>query len=350
MIAVLAGQASGFVQPLTLRTIVQPAARLAPMMTAAAAAAEPEPALLTLLEETRLREFAARVFAEPKGVLPLLQDAGIYGVVAYLCAAVLFYATAVPLAEVGYHTVSGNWLEPVWRTRPIWLARAVQATDCLRLAGAWGRLRRDVAPTEASGEPAGREASPVILASRFDPRALLVEDGAEGKAEALVLAGSFYLACKPLAPLRLGGALLLTPGVKRIAQATPLLQAALEGISDAVGQVATAVGTAGKGVYRVVAPRCARKDELLYPYPYPYPYPTPTPNQVRAQGRAARAVCQGGGGRRPAGRGGAGPIRRASAARAARPQPHAATDPVLAVHGHVGVSLDRREGAQLRQP
>ena len=66
-----------------------------------------------------------------KAVFPLLQDAGIYGVVAYLCAAVLFYATAVPLAEVGYHTVSGNWLEPVWRTRPIWLARAVQATDCL---------------------------------------------------------------------------------------------------------------------------------------------------------------------------------------------------------------------------
>ena len=222
MIAVLAGQASGFVQPLTLRTIVQPAARLAPMMTAAAAAAEPEPALLTLLEETRLREFAARVFAEPKGVLPLLQDAGIYGVVAYLCAAVLFYATAVPLAEVGYHTVSGNW---------------------------------------------------------FDPRALLVEDGAEGKAEALVLAGSFYLACKPLAPLRLGGALLLTPGVKRIAQATPLLQAALEGTSDAVGQVATAVGTAGKGVYRVVAPRCARKDELLLTLTLTLtPNPNPNPN------------------------------------------------------------------------
>ena len=53
---------------------------------------------------------------------------------------------------------------------------------------------------------------------RFDPRALLAEDGAEGKAEALVLAGSFYLACKPLAPLRLGGGLLLTPGVKRVAQ------------------------------------------------------------------------------------------------------------------------------------
>jgi hypothetical protein len=141
--AMLAGQASSFVQPLSLRTIVQPAARLAPMMTAAAAAADPEPALLTLLEETRLREFAARVFAEPKGVLPLLQDAGIYGVVAYLCAAVLFYATAVPLAEVGYHAVSGNWFETVWRTRPIWQARASQAVDWLRLAEAgrgWPRL------------------------------------------------------------------------------------------------------------------------------------------------------------------------------------------------------------------
>ena len=92
---------------------------------------------------------------------------------------------------------------------------------------------------------------------------LLAEDGAEGKAEALVLAGSFYLACKPLAPLRLGGALLLTPGVKRLAQATPVLQAALEATSGAVGQIGTAAATAGNGVYRVVAPRSARKDELL---------------------------------------------------------------------------------------
>ena len=105
----LAGQASSFVQPLTLRTIVQPAAQLAPMMTAAAAAEPEEPALLTLIEEVRLKEFVTRVFAEPKAVFPLLQDAGIYGVVGYFCAAVLFYATAVPLAEIGYHTVSGNW-------------------------------------------------------------------------------------------------------------------------------------------------------------------------------------------------------------------------------------------------
>ena len=52
------------------------------------------------------------MFAEPKALLPLLQDAGIYGVVAYLCAFALFYASAVPIAEVGYHAVSGTWYDP----------------------------------------------------------------------------------------------------------------------------------------------------------------------------------------------------------------------------------------------
>ena len=99
----LVGPCSSFVQPLrSLRTRAhQPSPGPRPVMMTASAAAEPEePALLTLLEERRVAEFAARVFREPKGVLPLLQDAGVYGVVAYLCAAVLFYATAVPLAEV----------------------------------------------------------------------------------------------------------------------------------------------------------------------------------------------------------------------------------------------------------
>ena len=109
---VLAGQASSFVQPLSVRAVVPRAAQLTPAMIATAAAAEPEPALLTLLEESRLREFGARVFAEPKALLPLLQDAGIYGVVAYLCAFTLFYASAVPIAEVGYHAVSGTWYDP----------------------------------------------------------------------------------------------------------------------------------------------------------------------------------------------------------------------------------------------
>ena len=108
----LAGQASSFVQPLSVRTLAPRAAQLTPAMIATAAAAEPEPALLELLEESRLREFGARVFAEPKALLPLLQDAGIYGVVAYLCAFALFYASAVPIAEVGYHAVSGTWYDP----------------------------------------------------------------------------------------------------------------------------------------------------------------------------------------------------------------------------------------------
>ena len=48
------------------------------------------------------------MFAEPKALLPLLQDAGIYGVVAYLCAFALFYASAVPIAEVGCHAALGS--------------------------------------------------------------------------------------------------------------------------------------------------------------------------------------------------------------------------------------------------
>mgnify|MGYP004227550495 CR=1 FL=1 len=97
----------------------------------------------------------------------------------------------------------------------------------------------------------------------FDPRALLADDGAEGKAEALALAGSFYLLCKPLAPLRLGGALLLTPSVKRLAQEQPALQAALEALGGAAAPVAAAAAKASgaaaaavRGAYRVVAPRC----------------------------------------------------------------------------------------------
>ena len=49
----LAGQASSFVQPLSVRALAPRAAQLTPAMIATAAAAEPEPALLTLLEEPR---------------------------------------------------------------------------------------------------------------------------------------------------------------------------------------------------------------------------------------------------------------------------------------------------------
>lgn len=44
-----------------------------------------------------------------------------------------------------------------------------------------------------------------------------------------------------------------------------MLQAALEGISGAVGQLGSAAATAGNGVYRVVAPRCA-PPSILQPY------------------------------------------------------------------------------------
>ena len=144
--------------------------------------------LLTLLEERRLGALLKRAAAEPPAVLALLQDAGFAGVLAYAMVFVAFYSVAVPVGEVAYHTASGGWV---------------------------------------------------------DPRVLLEEDGAPGKAEFLALSASFYLLCKvrltltplsptltplsvaltlhlpslpcqPFAPLRLGGALLLTPDVKRV--------------------------------------------------------------------------------------------------------------------------------------
>jgi len=48
-----------------------------------------------------------------------------------------------------------------------------------------------------------------------DPHKLFLEDGAEGKAETLALLATFYRACKQFAPVKLGGALLITPDVKQ---------------------------------------------------------------------------------------------------------------------------------------
>ena len=47
----------------------------------------------------------------------------------------------------------------MWKTRPIWPASAAQAADWPRLAEAQGSLTQDLALTEASGEPAGRDLS-----------------------------------------------------------------------------------------------------------------------------------------------------------------------------------------------
>eukprot|EP00964_Phaeocystis_antarctica_P051185 scaffold29854_cov57-Phaeocystis_antarctica.AAC.4 len=50
-----------------------------------------------------------------------------------------------------------------WKSRPIWPASAAQAADWPRLAGARGSLRHDLALRGASGEPAGRGLSPLVL-------------------------------------------------------------------------------------------------------------------------------------------------------------------------------------------
>ena len=172
---------------------------------AIAAPFDDEAATLTeLLEEKRVVQLLRRGFQEPKSLLGLLKDAGAYGVVAYALVFVIFYGAAGTISEVGYHYLRGGWV---------------------------------------------------------DPRKLFLEDGAEGKAETLALLATFYLACKPFTPVQLGGALLITPDVKRFVDPRRLAVVAL-------GEAATAgVQSVGGAIYRTLAPRRLRaallKDELL---------------------------------------------------------------------------------------
>ena len=172
---------------------------------AIAAPFDDEAATLTeLLEEKRVVQLLRRGWQEPKSLLGLLKDAGAYGVVAYALVFVIFYGAAGTLSEVGYHFLRGGWV---------------------------------------------------------DPRKLFLEDGADGKAETLALLATFYLACKPFTPVQLGGALLITPDVKRFVDPRRLAVVAL-------GEAATAgVQSVGGAIYRTLAPRRLRaallKDELL---------------------------------------------------------------------------------------
>lgn len=172
---------------------------------------------MELLEERKIGMLMQRVSKEPGEMLTLLKDAGIYGVFAYALAFFLFYAMAVPIAEVLYHQISGVWL---------------------------------------------------------DPRALFM-DGGQAKAETLALFASFYLLCKPFAPLRIGGALILTPDVKRFIEQRPALIAVLKAAStafapipNAIRKVANVLGSffrttsQGKAVAST-ALRETLKDELL---------------------------------------------------------------------------------------
>lgn len=122
--------------------------------------------LTELLENRRVIQLFQRGWQEPKSLLGLLKDAGIYGVIAYALVFVIFYATAGTLAEIFYHYLSGNWV---------------------------------------------------------DPRVLFLDDDAEGKAEILALLATFYLACQPFTPVKVGGALLITPDVMRFLRKNPAL-------------------------------------------------------------------------------------------------------------------------------
>ena len=170
------------------------------------------PELIDLVEEKKIGALLERAAQEPGSILKLLKDAGVYGVFAYVLAYLIFYSTAAPIGEVIYHGLTGLW---------------------------------------------------------FDPRLLL-----DGNVEALALFGSFYLLCKPFAPLRLGGALLLTPDVKRFVKERPAITRALEATGNVIAPLWKPVAAAGAAtgaalgavvgaVYGRIAPRMALKDELF---------------------------------------------------------------------------------------
>lgn len=169
--------------------------------------------LTELLEKKRVVQLLQRGMQEPKSLIGLLKDAGAYGVIAFALVFVVFYGAAGTLAEVSYHYLIGGWV---------------------------------------------------------DPRNLLLEDGADGKAETLALLAAFYLACKPFAPLKLGGALLITPDVKRFVgrqQQRPAVTALGEAMRAVVEPATAAVESVGGAVYRKLAPRRLRaailKNELI---------------------------------------------------------------------------------------
>ena len=73
---------------------------------------QPQTSLLQLLEEKQLRLLVERAVSEPGSIVQLLRDAGFAGVVSYFIIFLAFYSFAVPVGEVGYHLVSGRWLDP----------------------------------------------------------------------------------------------------------------------------------------------------------------------------------------------------------------------------------------------
>ena len=182
----------------------------APRMAAAMTSREASPSsasLLELLEEREYRGVLSRAFEKPSAVIDLIRDAGLAGVVAYFIAAATFYSVACTAGELAYHLQTSEWV---------------------------------------------------------DPRVLLATEDTPDRAATLALLASFYLACKPFAPLRLCGALVLIPTVQRFIEARPALVAAVA----AAGEVWDGtVGAAARAVAQspVAAPvrRELLKAELL---------------------------------------------------------------------------------------
>ena len=163
--------------------------RSPPPKLAATVVSEEQP-LLELLEERRFGDVVSRTFEKPSAVIDLIKDAGLAGVIAYFVAAAAFYSVACTAGELAYHASSGSWV---------------------------------------------------------DPRVLLAQEDTPGRTETAALLASFYLLCKPFAPLRLGGALVLMPNVKNFIEARPALQAG----ADAAGELWES--TVGAAVRAIVA-------------------------------------------------------------------------------------------------
>ena len=76
----------------------------------------------------------------------------------------LYVKTVTAGANSGVYDAERNLrLVPMWKTRPVWPARAAQGVDWPRLAGAWRSLRLDPALREASEGPAGRGLSHLVF-------------------------------------------------------------------------------------------------------------------------------------------------------------------------------------------
>ena len=144
-----------------------------------------EPPLLQLIEERDFGGMFKRASAEPAALNQLLEDAGGAGIISYVIAWLAFYSVAMPAGYVSYHIITGQWL---------------------------------------------------------DLGLLFASDDAEGKARTLALVGTYYLSTKPFAPVRLGGALLLTPYTKRRIEANPAIGSFLNSTGETTGAVANALG------------------------------------------------------------------------------------------------------------